>query len=240
MTIIVQLKQLAQKAQIEIDQQLLNRLELHWQLLDSANKQFNLTAITDQNAAADKHYLDCLLAGQLLIPQLDLPCAAADIGTGGGFPGLVLAAMLPDNPFTLIESSQKKAAFLGDCAQELALREIKVLPLRAEQAGQQPHLRAGFDLLTARAVAELAVLAEYALPLLKIGGVFAAFKGPKAAEEVSQASKALEILGGAIEKQLDYKLPDSGDSRCLILIRKEQPTPDKYPRRAGMPLKRPL
>ncbi len=234
------IRTVCQESNIAIEDSSLTAICQHWQLLQAANEQFNLTAITDPATAAVKHYLDCLLAAELLAPCLPAPCHAADIGSGGGFPGLVFAAALAGSRFTLIESAQKKAAFLADCARQMELADLAVLSLRAEEAGKDPQLRAGFDLVTARAVAELAVLAEYALPLLKVGGIFCAMKGPKTTEEITAAKDALAILGGEIEQTHAYQLPQNAGERSLIIIRKRSGTPDKYPRRPGMPVKKPL
>lgn len=164
----------------------------------------------------------------------------ADIGSGGGFPGLVWAAAYPELSFTLIESSQKKTAFLERSAAGMGLERLQALPLRAEEAGRDPALRGSFHLVTARAVADLAVLAEYALPLLREGGMFMALKGPDPQEELTASAHAVELLGGSTEQVVCYQLPLSGEGRSVVLVRKNAPTPEKYPRRPGMPTKRPL
>lgn len=218
---------------------LLQKLACHWQLLSKANACFNLTAITQPEAAAPKHYADCLAAAEALKKLLPQGGKVADIGSGGGFPGLVMAAACPETDFTLIESSRKKTDFLKETASAMGLTGVRALPLRAEEAGRDASLRESFDLVTARAVAELAVLAEYSFPLLKTGGVFFAMKGPDPTEELAAAANALSLLGGECEQILHYELP-CGESRSLLIIRKKQATPDKYPRRPGMPAKRPL
>lgn len=221
-----------------MDKELAERLDLHWQLLLAANSRFNLTAITDRETALKRHYLDCLLAAEKLRPYLREGAEMADIGSGGGFPGLVLAAAMPGVPCCLLEAAGKKACFLQECGEQMSLPQVSVLALRAEEAGRDPLLRAHFDLVTARAVAELAVLSEYALPLLKEQGIFAAMKGPKAEQELADAKNALQILGGELLDIIEYSLED--EQRSLVLIRKTATTPDKYPRRPGMPSKRPL
>ena len=232
------IEELAAEAGLSLAEGLSARLDCHWQLLQQAHRQFNLTAITEPQAAAQKHYLDCLLAAELARPYAG--GAAADLGSGGGFPGLVWAALQPQQPWTLIESAQKKAAFLRDCAAAMELPRLAVAAQRAEEAGRDPDCRGRFQLVTARAVAELAVLAEYALPLLAEGGVLAALKGPDPAEELAAAGQALALLGGTLEQVASYRLPRSGEGRTLIIVRKTASTPEKYPRRPGMPAKRPL
>lgn len=223
-----------------LEENLKEKLALHWQMLVRANAGFNLTAITAPETAAEKHYLDCLIAGDKAAAYLPKEGKVADIGSGGGFPGLVMAAAQPKNSFLLIESSHKKAAFLEECAIAMGLADLEVLPSRVEEAGQNPGFRGGFDLVIARAVAELAVLAEYALPLLRPGGLFFAMKGPEPQEESASAAHALARLGGMAEAPVFYELPFCHERRSLIIVRKIAPTPDKYPRRPGVPAKRPL
>lgn len=228
-------------AGLDADAALLDCLALHWRLVREANRRFNLTAITDNAEAAHKHYLDCLLALPLigeLLPAAD-GCRAADIGSGGGFPGLVLAAARPELNWTLLEATEKKAAFLAQAAREMGLQRVTVRALRAEDAGRDAVLRAGFHLATARAVAPLAVLAEYALPLLAPGGFLLAYKGLEAKAELAQAVNALKLLGGSPRAGGGVHSLPYGERR-LCVVEKTRATPDKYPRRAGMPAKHPL
>ncbi|NLF79617.1 MAG: 16S rRNA (guanine(527)-N(7))-methyltransferase RsmG [Clostridia bacterium] len=227
-------------AKLPLSQRLNSLLTQHWQLVRDANHRFNLTAITDEQAAADKHYLDCLIAAHLSDSLWPSSGYAADLGSGGGFPGLVLAAAYPARRFVLLESARKKTDFLNDSAAALDLGNVSARPLRAEEAGQQPQLRGCFDCIMARAVAELAVLAEYALPLLRLGGVFLAWKGPEPQAEIAAAAPALAVLGGELLQSRGYTLPFSGEGRTLTVIGKTRETPQKYPRRSGMPRKKPL
>jgi len=218
---------------------LADKLALHFDLLTEANAAFNLTAITDAETAAVKHYWDCLAMAPLL-EKLPAGAAVADIGSGGGFPGLVLAAALPQHSFTLIEATGKKCAFLADAAAAMGLTNVKVETLRAEEAGRAAHLRAAFDAVTARAVAALNVLAEYALPLLKVGGTFYAMKGAGYAEELAEAQNAFAVLSAALAAETVFALPGTEDTRAILSISKQAETAEKYPRRPGMPTKRPL
>ncbi len=221
---------------LNLDQNTITMLEQHWQLVMERNAVVNLTAITDQAAVISKHYLDCLLA----LPYLSASGKALDIGSGGGFPGLVLAIAQQRLFWTLVESVNKKADFLRQAASKLSLSNVTVVAARAETIGRDGAYRGNFDLVTARAVAELASLLEYALPLLKIGGRFIAYKGPDAAMEAAHAGNALDILGGKIVDVIDLQLPFGGVRRSIVIIEKIIATPDKYPRREGMAVKRPL
>ncbi len=216
----------------------IDRLALHWQLVREANRAFNLTAITQDGQAAEKHYLDSLLALPVL-RQL-APQRVADIGSGGGFPGLVLAAACPELDFLLLEASAKKAAFLADCAARMELPRVQVQQLRAEKAGRDPLLRRSFDLVTARAVAHTAVLCEYALPLLRPGGRLLLYKGPGFPQEAAEAAHALAELNGSLGELRQYTLPQSGEQRILGQVIAGESCNEKYPRREGMPEKRPL
>ena len=225
-----------QAAGISLPEGAFSQLALHWSRLMQANGRFNLTAITEPEVAAEKHYLDCLLA----LPVLDAYAGSlCDLGSGGGFPGLVLAIARPERPITLVEATEKKAAFLRQVGEELGLDQIRVVCARAEEIGRDPAFRAQFAVVTARALAGLPVLLEYGLPLLEPGGMLLAYKGLSAPDEVQQAAQALRILQGRWVKTHAYALP-SGDSRCLVQIENTGPTPDAYPRRPGMPSKRPL
>lgn len=230
------LQKLLKTAAISLDEQAMQRLSRHWELVQEANAKFNLTAIKDPETAAEKHYLDCLLA----LEALDaLPGPLCDLGSGGGFPGMVLAIARPERPITLVEATEKKCAFLENCGSELGLKNIRVLNLRAEEAGRSPELRESFSLVTARALAAMNVLSEYALPLLSLGGSLLAYKGAGWDEEAAAAENALSLLGGELGECKTWALP-GGDQRCLVQVRKITPCPEKYPRRPGMPSKRPL
>ncbi len=202
------------------------QLERYAELLVEWNEKMNLTAITDPEGIAVKHFLDCLA----YLKRVQIPTGAkvADVGTGAGFPGVVLKIARPDIELTLIDSLQKRLNFLSTILDEIGLK-AKLVHARAEDAGHEKALRESFDVVTARAVANLAVLSEYCLPLVKVGGVFAPMKTAEVAEELEHAETAVKILGGKAEKPEIYELPIAG-GRSVVRIKKLAATPPKYPR----------
>ncbi|KXK53870.1 MAG: 16S rRNA methyltransferase GidB [Chloroflexi bacterium OLB13] len=204
----------------------------------SWNAHTNLTAITDPQEITLRHYLDSLS----LIPALNLAdgMRLADVGSGAGFPGLALQIALPSLYTTMIEATGKKARFISHAIEALGLERARVLAARAEEAGRNPHQRAKYDVVVARAVARLPVLVEYLLPLAKIDGLCVAMKGITAEAEVVDSRGALAILGGEVERTERVELPSVDDPHFLVIIRKTKPTPPGYPRNAGIPAKKPL
>lgn len=199
------------------------------------NQHTNLTAIRDVDEAWDRHILESfsllrfLAAGDLKL---------ADLGSGGGLPGIPLALGRPDIQITLVESVKKKAAFLRQMGQLLDMSNLQVLDCRIEDVGRNEHERGMYDVVTARALGSMAELVELALPLLKEGGRLLAVKGRQAKEEIDRAAPALKMLNGTIES-VDVLPVESNDS-VLVTVRKTGATPDRYPRRNGLPKKRPL
>ena len=163
-----------------------------------------------------------------------------DVGTGAGFPGLPLKIYDPGMRVTLIDSLQKRLNFLEQVVKDLGLGQVRCTHARAEDAGKDPALREKFDVAVARAVAALPVLAEYCLPLVRVGGVFYAMKGSRYQEEVDAAHHAVEVLGGKITEVRPVQLPGLTDQRAIITIEKVRPTPKQYPRKAGTAVKKPL
>lgn len=208
------------------------------ELLEWNASRVNLTTITERRDIEVRHLLDSLS----LVKYVDFPQNATivDVGTGAGFPGFPLYFVRPDLHMTFIESVGKKTAFIEHIAEKLELENITVLTARAEDAGQNPAYREAFDMVTARALAYLPTLAEYLLPLCKVGGKCVAMKGESTERESEEAGNALEILGGKVSAVHEVWLPEVEINHYLVVIDKISPTPDKYPRRAGMPSKRPL
>ncbi|MFP4199010.1 MAG: 16S rRNA (guanine(527)-N(7))-methyltransferase RsmG [Halanaerobium sp.] len=202
------------------------------------NKKYNLSTITEPKAVIKKHFLDSLV----ILEQLNLEGRKRwlDIGTGAGFPGLVLKLFLPGDSFYLLDSSAKKVNFLNQLIYKLDLKGIDATHGRAEDLAQIKDWRSSFDYVCSRAVASLNILLEYAVPFLKIGGLAYLYKGPEYNEEIKEAQTALETLGAEVNKITELDVPGLEAERYLIIIKKSSQTPEKYPRRAGIPKKRPL
>jgi 16S rRNA (guanine527-N7)-methyltransferase len=207
-------------------------------LLVEWNRKINLTAIRSPEEIRVKHFLDSLSCS-LAIQNIEIP-RTIDIGTGAGFPGIPLKIIYPEMQLTLVESVTKKTQFLSEVVQVLGLEGVEIFPSRAETLGKQPDHRENYHWAVARAVAGLPVLCEYMLPLVKIGGFMLAQKGDTALAELEQAQSAIEILGGKVINTISVDLPGVSQERYLVIIEKINPTPEKYPRREGIPNKRPL
>lgn len=194
------------------------------------NKVMNLTAIREEGGVARLHMLDC--AALLTVPGIDFAQKALiDVGTGAGFPGLVLKILVPTLKVTLLDSLQKRLDWLGNTAQVLGLEGVQTLHARAEEAAHLPQCRERFDFAAARAVADLRVLAELCLPYVKVGGLFLAMKGVDSNPELEAAAGAIQDLGGAVETLWDYAIPGAGITHRIIAVRKLSPTPEAYPRK---------
>lgn len=202
------------------------------------NQKFNLTSITDPDQIRIKHFLDSL---SCWLAMRAAPLGRViDVGSGAGFPGLPLTILRPEMHLTLVESTGKKAAFLEHIVQVLGLSSVTILALRAEEVGQLPEHREAYCWAIARAVAPLPVLAEYLLPLARVGGCALAQKGRGAKTEAAAAQNAIAQLGGELADVTPVNIPGLDEERALIVLNKNAPTPVAYPRRAGMPAKRPL
>lgn len=214
----------------------LEQLEKYGHLLQEWNEKINLTAITDDEEIAVKHFLDSLTA--LLTDKVN--GSVIDVGTGAGFPGLVLKTVKPEIQLTLLDSLNKRINFLKAAAEELSLEGVEFVHGRAEDFGMNIKYREKFDTAAARAVANLRVLAEWCLPFVKVGGYFLALKGPLADDELKDAKKAIHILGGEVEDVFEAKIPYSDLSHKIIIIKKVRRTPSKYPRKPGIAIKSPI
>jgi 16S rRNA (guanine527-N7)-methyltransferase len=207
-------------------------------LLLEWNQRFNLTAIADPQAVLVKHFLDSLSCAAVV--EFVAVDRLVDVGTGAGFPGLVLKIAFPHLRVLLLDSVEKRLRFLDRVIDALGLEQVETLHARAEEAGRDPRWRGRFDVSVARAVARLSTLAEYCLPLVRVGGCFLAQKGPDVEEEIAEARPALAKLGGGEPALHPLMLPGTGIGRSLVRVPKIAPTPPDYPRLPGTPKKHPL
>ena len=233
----------SEKEGIGLNEEQLEQLSVYAQMLVKTNEVMNLTNITDDEGIAVRHFIDSLT----LVPYIkeeqkragheDL--SIVDVGTGAGFPGVVLKIALPKLRLTLLDSLNKRLNFLNEVSTALGLTDVKTVHGRAEDAGRDAGLREKFDISCARAVASLPVLCEYCLPFVKTEGAFLAMKG-NVDEEEQASRKAIDVLGGKKEKTDKFLLPGTDMNRSIVVVRKVRPTPKAYPRQAGKPSKSPL
>ena len=214
---------------VTLDNEAKEKLNLYGNLLLQWNEKINLTAITEPEEVLYKHFYDCILF--LKHCQIEENGSLIDVGTGAGFPGMVLKIVRPDLKITLLDSLNKRLIFLNDVIEKLGLDGIKTVHLRAEQAGKDPLYREKYDVATARAVASLPVLLEYCTPLVKKGGSFVAMKGPSVNEEASLCGKAEQILGLSKPKIICETLTGT-EQRAFVLYKKISQTPPQYPRKS--------
>ena len=223
---------------IELSALQLDQFIRYYEMLVKWNEVMNLTAVTEYNKVLKKHFVDSASLVRAYNPKESENMI--DIGTGAGFPGLVLKIVFPKMRITLLDSLNKRIQFLNAVTEELNLQGISVLHGRAEDFARKEQMRENFDLCVSRAVANLSTLSEYCIPFVKPGGKFVSYKSEKVLEEVAAAQNALKMLGGKIVKQVSFYLPDSDIYRNLVVIEKIKETPKKFPRKAGLPGKEPL
>lgn len=221
---------------VTLDREALMRLDLYAERLIETNRRFNLTAVTDPDEVTVKHFADSLV----LLGKTEFPAGASllDVGTGAGFPGLALKLARPDLQAAFLDGTRKKLGFISSVLEETGLAG-ETLHLRAEEAGKLPKYREKFDFVTARAVADMAVLVEYCLPFVRAGGLFLAMKSAAAEEEVQNAAGAVRLLGGKTEQNLLFDLVENTPRR-IVFVRKISQTPPKYPRASAKIAKSPL
>ncbi len=223
---------------IALDDAQLDQFDRFTMLLLEWNRKFNLTKITDPLEIAVKHYLDSLsVLCAVAVPD---DSSVIDVGTGAGLPGIPLKIARPDLHMTLLDSVRKKLVFAETAMRQLHISGFELVHARAEDAARDGAYREKFDFAVSRAVARLAVLAELCVPFCREGGWFVAYKGPAVDGELSESEDAIRILGGRLEKAVEFSLPHGNANRTLVVVCKERRTPTSYPRRAGIPEKHPL
>lgn len=209
-------------------------------ILYERNKTTNIVAHSEEQEIVRRHFIDSIAIPPMLntVFANNKQTMLLDIGTGGGFPGIPLKIIYPTIQLSLMEATNKKVGFLRDVVADLCLDNVSILWGRAEEFGQQEQYREKYDVVVARALAELNTLVELALPFVKDKGIFVAYKGPRYNEELEKAGKAIQALGGEVQDIIESEI--TGAKRAFVVIRKVGITPAKYPRRAGMPNKRPI
>ena len=224
--------------EVNYDEEKIDKLIRYYEMLIEKNKVLNLTAITEFKDVMIKHFADSLS----ILKFIDIKEGSEiiDIGTGAGFPGIPLKIFLPDVKFLLVDSVNKKLNFIRDVIEDLQLENIEVLHARAEELGHDGDFREKYDFVFSRAVANLSTLSEYTLPFVKKNGYFVSYKAAIVNDEVKNAENAIKILGGKIENQVKFNLPVINDERDFVFIKKISKTPNKYPRKSGIPSKEPL
>ena len=214
------------------------QFDRYYELLIEWNRVMNLTGITEYDEVNLKHFTDSLTI--VRIKEMKNVSTMIDVGTGAGFPGIPIKIAFPHIKVTLLDSLNKRIKFLDQIVEELGLDDVVTLHGRAEDYAKKDEYREKFDLCASRAVANLSTLSEYCLPFIKKGGCFVSYKSADSDEEIKMSGKALDILGGKIEKIDKFMLPGSDMGRALVMIEKVKNTPRKYPRKAGVPSKEPL
>ena len=234
------MRQGAKELSVELSGSQMDGFYRYYELLTEWNKVMNLTAITELHEVVTKHFLDSLsLVKAVSAGELE-EARILDLGTGAGFPGIPLKIAFPDMKVTLLDSLNKRIRFLQQVVSELNLSEVEAVHGRAEDYGRQREFRENYDFCVSRAVANFSTLAEYCLPFVRKGGYFISYKSSDVEKELEAGDKALKGLGGRLETVVDFYLPGSQMYRKLVKVKKEKNTPEKYPRKAGLPGKEPL
>lgn len=238
----------AKSMNIELNHNMLEQFQTYYNMLVDWNTRMNLTAITEYEDVLLKHFIDSIslihfkeaFSDQENVPDLQQELCLIDVGTGAGFPGIPLKIVYPNLKITLLDSLDKRVRFLNEVIDALGLKDIEAVHGRAEDFAAMPEYREQFDFAVSRAVANLSTLSEYCLPFVKKGGFFVPYKTETLEEELSAAKNAIFLLGGKYIGTSNYVLPDSDIKRSLCIIEKRENTSKKYPRKAGLPSKKPL
>ncbi len=231
-----ELEKYLNELKIELNENQINSFYKYMNLLIKWNEKINLTAITDPKEIIMKHFIDSLTINKYIEKNAKL----IDIGTGAGFPGIPLKILRQDITVTLVDSLNKRINFLNEVIKEIGLEKIETIHSRAEEIGKNVKYREKYDMATSRAVANIATLSEYLIPLVKEKGKCIYMKGPDIEEELLNGKKAINVLGGEVIKKEEFSLPKSDIKRTIIIINKIKRTPNNYPRKAGMPAKEPI
>ena len=224
---------------IPYDEDKLDKLISFYEMVVEKNKVMNLTGITDFDEFVEKHFIDSLILAKAY-PDISKNKFVIDVGTGAGFPGIPLSIIYNNSRFVLLDSLNKRINFINEVISSLSLRNVETIAGRAEDYARNPLYREQFDLCVTRAVAEINLLSEYTLPFVKLAGECIFYKSSDIDEELHKGSNAITILGGNIDNVVKVKIPGTDYERSLVVINKSEPTPDKYPRKAGTPKKKPL
>lgn len=231
-------QKILEKWEIPFSKEQQEQLITYYEMLVEKNKVMNLTAITEFEEVLDKHFLDSISLAQYV--DLTKPVSVIDLGTGAGFPGMPIKIMFPDLKITLADSLNKRILFLDEVISELGLTDIQTVHARAEDLAHDPNYREQYDYCVSRAVANLSSLSEYCLPFVRIGGSFISYKSGEIEEELAAAKKAIFLLGGQFDRVIPFQLEGTDLNRSFVVIRKEKKTAKTYPRKSGMPTKKPL
>lgn len=230
------LKEYLKEIKIELTKEQIEQFYKYMELLLEWNEKINLTAITEPKEVILKHFVDSLT----IVKYIENGTSLVDMGTGAGFPGIPLKILRPDIKITLVDSLNKRINFLNEVISNLKLKNIETIHSRAEEFGKNKKYRESFDIATSRAVANFSTLSEYLIPLVTKNGKVIYMKGSDVKEELEEAKNAIKILGGKIEEQEDFYLPKSDIKRNIIIVKKVEKTPSRYPRKPGTPSKEPI
>lgn len=232
------LRKKAMQMGIVLDDTQISQFQTYFEMLIEKNKVMNLTAITEKEKVIDKHFADSLAFAQTGLETSGK--RLLDLGTGAGFPGIPLKIAFPEMEVLLLDSLNKRVRFLQDVIRELNLQGIDAVHGRAEDFAKQKAYRENFDYVVSRAVANLAVLSEYCLPYVSVGGYFLPYKSGDIQREIDESRKAVKILGGSVEDVVSFEIPGTDIHRTILKIRKKTAAPKRFPRKAGLPSKEPI